>query len=290
MRGAPVREGWHDYVVRTGGIEVFPTLVAPEDMVPFIGEPVSSGIAELDALLEGGPLRGTSTLLSGPSGAGKSTLILQYVWAATQRGEHCALYEFDERIGTLLIRASKFGLDLKPHIEFGLVTVRQIDPAQIAPGEFAHIIRKEVEERAARLIVIDSLNGYLAAMTQEQQLVLRMHELLSYLNQHGILTFLLNPQHGPLGVMPTTLEISYLADTVMLLRFFEAEGRVRKAISVIKHRGGGHEDKIREYRIDTQGLRIGESLTDFRGVLTGTPAYTGKTGPLLEQRSIVDDG
>ena len=160
MRGAPVREGWHDYVVRTGGIEVFPTLVVAAEMVPFTGEPVPSGIAELDALLEGGPLRGTSTLLSGPSGSGKSTLVVQYIWAAAERGEHCAVYEFDERIGTLLIRATRLGLDLRPHIQSGLVTLLQLDPAQIAPGEFAHIIRKEVEEKGARLIVIDSLNGY----------------------------------------------------------------------------------------------------------------------------------
>jgi circadian clock protein KaiC len=182
MRGIPIKEGWHDYVVRTGGIEVFSTLVMAEHMVPFIGEPVSSGITELDDLLEGGPLRGTSTLLSGPSGAGKSTMVLQYVSAAAERGEHCTLYEFDERLGTLLIRAAKLGFNLQHHIQSGLVAIRQIDPAQIAPGEFAHIIRKEVEEKAARLIVIDSLNGYLAAMTQERQLVLRMHELLSYLN------------------------------------------------------------------------------------------------------------
>jgi circadian clock protein KaiC len=286
MRGAAYREGWHDYMVRTGGIEVFPTLVAAEHMVPFVGEPVPSGVAELDALLDKGPLRGTSTLVTGPSGSGKSTLVLQYVWAAAERGEHCVLYEFDERVGTLLTRSAKIGLDLQSHIETGLVTFRQVDPAQIAPGEFAHIIRKEVEEKAARLVVIDSLNGYLSAMAQEKQLVLRMHELLSYLNQQGVLTFLLNPQHGPLGGQQSSVDLSYLADTVVLLRFFEASGRVRKALSILKNRSGAHEDRIRECRIDSHGLRVGEPLTGFSGVLTGTPAYTGDIDPLLEERGV----
>jgi len=283
MRGSTYREGWHDYVVRTGGIEAFPTLIAAEHVVPFISEPVPSGVAELDALLDKGPLRGTSTLVTGPSGSGKSTLALQYVWAAAERGEHCVIYEFDERVGTLLTRSAKLGLDLQPHIETGIVALRQVDPAQIAPGEFAHIIRKEVEEKAARLVVIDSLNGYLSAMAQEKQLVLRMHELLSYLNQQGVLTLLLNPQHGAFSGSQSSLELSYLADTVVLLQFFEANGRVRKALSIIKNRGGAHEDRIREYRIDAHGLRVGEPLTGFRGVLTGTPAYIG---PLLEERSV----
>jgi circadian clock protein KaiC len=284
MRGAPCREGWHDYRIRTGGIEVFPTLAVPEHPAPFIGEPVPSGLAELDALLDGGPLRGTSMLLSGPAGAGKSTLILQYVCAAASRGEYSALYEFEERIGTMLVRAAKLGLDLQAYIERGLVTFRQVDPAQIAPGEFAHIVRNEVEKKGARLVVIDSLSGYLAAMPQEKQLVLQLHELLSYLSQQGVLTLLVNPQHGVVGGVQSSLDLSYLADTVMLLRFFEAGGRVRKALSIIKNRGGAHEDRIREYRIDTHGLRVGEPLTSFRGVLTGTPDYTGDSDPLLEER------
>jgi circadian clock protein KaiC len=286
MRGVASREGWHDYKIRTGGIEVFPTLIAAAHLVPFIGEPVPSGLGEIDAVLEGGPLRGTCTLLVGPAGSGKSTLILQYICAAAARGEHCAVYEFEERIGTMLVRAAKLGLDLKTHIESGLVTLRQVDPAQLAPGEFAHTIRKEVEENGARLVVIDSLNGYLAAMPQEGHLVLQLHELLAYLNQQGVLTLLVNPQHGVLGGLQSSLDLSYLADTVILLRFFEAGGRVRKALSITKNRGGPHEDRIREYRIDTQGLRIGEPLTMFRGVLTGTPAYTGEIDPLLEERHV----
>ena len=284
MRGTTSREGWHDYKIRTGGIEVFPTLVAAEHVGSFVGEPVSSGLAELDALLDGGPLRGTSTLLTGPAGSGKSTLMLQYVCAAAARGEHCVVYEFEERIGTMLVRAAKLGLDFQAHIKTGLVTLRQVDPAQIAPGEFAHIIRKEVEENGARLLGIDSLNGYLSSMPQEKQLILQLHELLAYLNQQGVLTLLVNPQHGMVGSLQTSLDLSYLADTVMLLRFFEAEGRIRKALSIIKNRGGAHEDRIREYRIDTHGLRVGEPLTMFRGVLTGTPAYTGDIDPLLEER------
>jgi circadian clock protein KaiC len=286
MRGTACREGWHDYMIRTGGIEVFPTLIAAEHGVAFIGEPVSAGVGEIDALLDGGPLRGTCTLLTGPAGSGKSTLILQYICAAAARGEHCAVYEFEERTGTMLVRAAKLGLDLKAHIETGLVTLRQVAPAQIAPGEFAHMIRKEVEENNARLVVIDSLNGYLSAMPQENHLVLQLHELLAYLNQQGVLTLLVNPQHGAVGGLQSSLDLSYLADTVMLLRFFEAGGRVRKALSIIKNRGGPHEDRIREYRIDAQGLRVGEPLTMFRGVLTGTPHYTGEIDPLLEERHV----
>ena len=210
--------------------------------------------------------------------------MLQYVCAAAARGEHCVVYEFEERIGTMLVRAAKLGLDFQAHIKTGLVTLRQVDPAQIAPGEFAHIIRKEVEENGARLLGIDSLNGYLSSMPQEKQLILQLHELLAYLNQQGVLNLLVNPQHGMVGSLQTSLDLSYLADTVMLLRFFEAEGRIRKALSIIKNRGGAHEDRIREYRIDTHGLRVGEPLTMFRGVLTGTPAYTGDIDPLLEER------
>ena len=286
MRGAACREGWHDYMIRTGGIEVFPTMVAAEHIIPLIGEPVPSGLAELDALLAGGPLRGTSALLIGPAGVGKSTLVLQYVCAAAARGEHCAIYEFEERIGTMLARAAKLQLDLEPQIKTGLVTIRQVDPAQVAPGELAHIIRKEVEEKAARLIVIDSLDGYLAAMLQEKHLVLQLHQLLSYLNQQGVLTLLVSPQHGTIGGLQSSLDLSYLADTVVLLRFFESGGRVRKALSIVKNRGGTHEDRIREYRIDAQGLRVGESLTMFQGVLTGTPTYTGDSVQLLEERGV----
>lgn len=194
------------------------------------------------------------------------------------------MYEFDERIGTLLARAKAFNLDLDKHIASGRLVIQQIDPAEISPGEFAARVRSEVEDRNARMIVIDSLNGYMAAMPQEQQLILQLHELLSYLSQQGVVTFLINPQHGLVGSMSTNLNISYVADSVLLLRFFEAEGRIRKAISVLKNRGGAHEDTIRELRIDASGVRVGDALSDFKGVLTGTPQYTGSASPLMEAR------
>lgn len=288
MRGARYREGWHDYDIRSGGLAVFPRLIAAEHHAPFVGDPVSSGIPALDALLGGGPLRGTCTLLSGPAGAGKSTLALQYVHAAAERGERCAIYQFDERAGTLLTRAAKLGLDLQPHLDAGCVVLRQIDPAELSPGEFAQMLRLDAERDSTRLVVIDSLSGYLAAMPQEKQLVLQLHELLSYLNQRGVLTLLISPQNGLMGSMQTSIAVSYIADTIVLLRFFEAQGRVRKALSVIKNRGGGHEDTIRELRIDATGLRVGEVLAGFQGVLTGTPAYIGEAGPLLEERGNLD--
>ena len=288
MRGARYREGWHDYVIRSGGLDVFPRLVAAEHHVAFVGDPLPSSVPELDAMLDGGPLRGTSVLLSGPAGAGKTTLALNYIHAAAERGEHCAIYQFDERIGTLLTRAAKLGLDLTPYIDAGQVTLRQVDAAELSPGEFDHIIRRDVEQRKARIVLLDSLNGYLASMPQERELVLRLHELMSYLNQRGVLTLLVNPQTGLMGSMQSTLDVSYIADTIVLLRFFEAAGRVRKAISVIKNRGGAHEETIRELRIDMSGLRVGAVLSGFAGVLTGTPAYTGSTSPLLESRAVPD--
>jgi circadian clock protein KaiC len=288
MRGAPYREGWHDFVIRRGGIELFPRLIAAEHHAPFVGDPVPSGVAELDTLLGGGPLQGTCMLLSGPAGAGKSTLALQWVHAAAGRGEPCTIYQFDERTGTLLARAAKLGLDLEPHIAAGRVVLRQVDPAELSPGEFASMLRADTEEAGTRVAVIDSLNGYLAAMPQERQLLLQLHELLSYLSQRGVLTLLVNPQSGLLGSMRSNVDVSNLADAILLLRFFEADGRVRKAISVIKNRGGPHEETIRELRIDHSGVRVGQVLTGFRGVLTGTPTYTDEPAPLLEGRRAPD--
>jgi circadian clock protein KaiC len=284
MRGSDFRAGFHDLTIRQGGLEVFPRLVAAEHRRPFAGDPLSSGLSELDTLLAGGPLRGTCTLITGPAGAGKSTLALQYVAAACARGERTAVYEFDERIGTLLARAAKQGFGLQACIDHGTLLLQQVDPAEISPGEFTAMIRDEVERRNVRLVVIDSLNGYQAAMPQENQLVLQLHELLSYLNQQGVATLLLNVQQGLIGSVETSLPVSYLADAVLLLRYFEAAGRVRKAISVLKNRGGQHEDTIREFRIDHSGVRIGGSLTGFQGVLTGNPTYIGEAGPLLQER------
>lgn len=286
LRGVQFVAGYHDLNIRKGGLDVFPRLIASDHHTPFAGDPTPSGVDELDALLAGGPLRGTSTLISGPAGSGKTTIALQYVHAACERGEVCAIYEFDERVGTLLVRARAMGLDLQKHIDAGLLKIIQTDPAEVSPGEFSWNVLLEIEERQARLIVFDSLAGYMAAMPQEQQIVLQIHELLSYLNQQGVVTLLINPQSGLLGTMATGgLNISYVADAVILIRFFEAVGRIRKAISIIKNRGGPHEDTIRELRIDSSGIRVGEPLVDFKGVLTGTPEYVGKAGPLMEDRS-----
>lgn len=287
LRGVNFVAGFHDMNIRTGGLDVFPRLIASEHHEPFVGDPTPSGIAEIDALLAGGPLRGTSTLLTGPAGSGKTTLALQYVAAACERGERAAIFEFDERVGTMLTRSKAMSIDLKAHIDADRLFIQQIDPAEMPPGEFAWLIRNEVEQKSTRLIVIDSLNGYVSAMPQEQQLVLQMHELLSYLNQQGVTTFLVNPQQGLVGAMPTDqLNISYMADAVILFRFFEAAGRLRKAISIIKNRGGAHEDTIRELRIDGGGVRVGEPLSDFKGIMTGTPEYVGISTPLMEDRSL----
>ena len=284
LRGSDFRTGFHDLTIRRGGLEVFPRLVAAEHHRPFAGDPVSSGLPELDILLGGGPLRGTCTLITGPAGTGKTTLALQYVATACARGERAAVYEFDERIGTLLTRAAKQGFELQACIDDGKLLLQQIDPAEISPGELTSAIRNEVERENVRLVVIDSLSGYQAAMPQENQLVLQLHELLSYLNQQGLATLLIDVQQGLVGSVEANRAISYLADAVLLLRFFEAGGRVRKAISALKNRSGAHEDTIREFRIDSSGVRIGEPLTGFHGVLTGNPTYTGEAKPLLPER------
>ena len=291
MRGVNFVAGYHDFVIRKGGLQIFPRLIASEHHSTFIGEPMPSGVAELDAMLNGGPARGTCTLLTGPAGGGKTSLALQYVAEACRRGEHCVIYEFDERIGTMMTRAKAFGLDLENCVESGHLTIRQIDPAEISPGEFTALVRTEVEQLSSRVVVIDSLNGYLAAMAQENHLILQLRELLSYLNQAGTVTFLINPQQGFFGSMSTNgLDASYISDTIILLRFFEAEGRIRKAISVVKNRSGPHEDAIREFRLDQLGIRVGEPLSNFKGVLTGTPEFVGGDKSLMEDRTEVGSG
>ena len=279
MRGMAYREGWHDFDIRPGGIEVFPQLVAAEHHGAFVGSPVPSGVAGLDALTGGGPPRGTTALLLGPAGSGKSSIAMQYAIAAAERGETCVAFIFDERLGTLMTRTEKLGLDLRPHVEAGRIRIEQVDPGQVSAGKFATRVRQEVETTGARLVVIDSLNGYMIAMPEEQAVLLQLHELLSYLNQRGAATFLVMAQHGLIGPMQTSIDVSYLADTVFLLRYFEAEGRIRKAISVLKNRSGPHEDTIRELEVGTGGVRVGEPLTAFRGVLTGTPSFAGRNGP-----------
>lgn len=284
LRGVDFIAGFHDLTITTGGMRIYPRLIASDHHVPFVGDAVPSGVERIDALLHGGPLRGTSTLLTGPAGSGKTNIALQYVTAACERGEHCCILEFDERTGTLLTRAASLGMDLQKHLDSGLLELHQMDPAELTPGEFAWAVRASVEERKCRVLVIDSLNGYLSSMPQEKQLMLQMHELLSYLNQSGVTTFLINPQHGLVGTMSTgNLNISYMADTVILFRFFEAQGRIRKALSVIKNRSGAHEDSIRELRIGVGGIQLSEPLEKFHGVLTGTPQFVGDAAPLLDR-------
>jgi circadian clock protein KaiC len=281
MRGMKYRGGYHDFTIETGGLAVYPRLVAAEHHKAFIGESTSTGSDELDLLLGGGIERGTSLLLIGGAGVGKSSIALTYAMAAADRGEAVAVFAFDEGLGTVFARAAGLGMPLQQHIDAGLVRVQQIDPAEMSPGEFAHRVRRSVEHEGVGVVVIDSLNGYMNAMPEERFLVLQMHELLSALNQMGVVTILVLAQHGLMGPMQTPLDISYLSDAVLMLRYFEAEGRVRRAISIVKKRSGAHEDAIREFRLTAQGVRVGPPLTEFQGVLSGIPTYRGKVSPLL---------
>lgn len=274
-RGQRYRGGYHDFVIDTGGVRVFPRLVSSEHRIDFERTTVKSASPELDALLGGGIERGSSTLVIGPAGTGKSLITLTFAVAAVERGEQAAMFIFDEELGLLFERAKGLGLDLQAMVDGGNLTVEQVDAAELAPGEFAHRVRSAVETDGVRTIIIDSLNGYQASMPQEQQLILHMHELLQFLNRKGTSTFLTVAQHGLVGDMKSPVDVTYLADTVILLRYFEAAGRVRRAISVIKKRTSAHEDTIREYRIGGQGITLGEPLTNFQGVLRGIPELIG---------------
>jgi circadian clock protein KaiC len=280
-RGQAYRGGFHDFVIKTGGIQVFPRLVAAEHRIPFTRERRSSGIAELDDVLGGGVERGSSTLVLGPAGAGKSLLAIQFAVAAVKRGEKAAVYVFDEEIGLLFDRARQMGFDLAAIQATGNLLIEQVDAAELSPGEFAHRVRTAVNSAGIQMVVIDSLNGYQAAMPDEHDLILHIHELLQYLNRQGTTTFLPVAQHGLVGDMRAPVDVTYLADTVVLLRYFEAAGRVRRAISVIKKRTGAHEDTIREFRIGHAGITIGAPLGGFQGVLRGVPNYIGHNEPLL---------
>jgi circadian clock protein KaiC len=280
-RGQHFRGGYHDFCIRQGGIQVFPRLVSAEHRTDFVRDRLSSRIPALDALLGGGVDKGSSTLVLGPSGAGKSLLTMQFARAAVERQEKAALFIFDEEMGLLLDRTESIGIDLQALRATGKLSIEQIDAAEVSPGEFAHRVRERVDREQVKTVIIDSLNGYQAAMPEEQALLLHVHELLQYLNRQGVSTFLTVAQHGLVGDMKSPVDITYLADTVLLLRYFEATGRVRRAISVIKKRSGSHEDTIREYRITGNGFEIGEPLTGFQGVLRGVPAYSGAAGPLL---------
>ncbi len=281
MRGVKFRGGYHDYTIRTGGLEVFPRLIASEHPGRAPKEVASSGSAELDSMLGGGLRRGTTTLLLGPAGSGKSSIALMIAHAAATRGEPITLFAFDEGLDSIHQRATGLGMDLGA-FEAARVQLAQINPAEMSPGEFTAGVRQSVRE-GARIIIIDSLNGYLNAMSNVRYLALELHELLTYLNQAGVITLLVLAQHGMVGNMQAPVDISYLSDSVLLLRFFEAEGRIRKAISVIKKRVGSHEDTIREFKLSGRGAEVGEPLVDFRGIMTGVPTYSG-TQPLLKER------
>ena len=280
LRACAFREGYHDYIIRAGGLLVFPRLIASEHQSQENGTgAASSGIPQLDKLVGGGLDYGTSTLLLGPAGCGKSTIALRWLTAAAERGESTAAFVFEETVSTLMRRARGLGMDLKPLIESGRLKIEHLDPAEMSPGEFVDKVRLSVETQHARTIVIDSLNSFLQSMPAEQFLALHLHELLTYLNHKGVVTLLVLAQAGLVGThIQTPADVSYLADNILVLRYFEAQGEVRQAISMIKKRSGPHEHTIRELRLGPDRIYVGEPLTNFHGVLTGIPALLGQNG------------
>ena len=271
LRGSSFREGFHDYTIQHGGLVVYPRLVAAEHNQNFTTERVHSGNESLDAMFGGGIARGSSTLITGPAGCGKSTLAMQYAHAAAQRGDRAVVYAFDEVLRTAKERAKMLGMDLDPLLESGCLCMSQVDPAELSPGQFIAQIRSEVEERNTRLVIIDSLNGLLHSMPGERDVILQLHELLAYLNQNGVVTIVILTQHGLIGTVQAQLDVSYLADTVILLRYFEVSGSIRQVISVVKQRVGKHERTLRELHFGRGGIQIGEPLYGLQGVLTGVP-------------------
>ncbi len=289
VRGVQYRGGFHDFVIRKGGLDIFPRLVAAEHHGDFDDHDLPSDNAALDRLLAGGLPLGTSTLLLGPAGTGKSTVATQFAIAAASRGERAAMYVFDENIGTMRSRSRKLGQNVDPHLKSGRITVLQVDPAELSPGEFVSIVRRAVNGsdasgQKAKVVVIDSLNGYLNAMTEERHLTAQLHELLVYLGQQGVVTLMTLTQSGMIGSgMQSPIDTTYLSDNVILFRYFEAQGRVRRAISVTKKRSGKHETTIRELWVSEQGIHVGEPLEDFQGILTGVPTYVGHEKNLLKK-------
>ena len=282
LRGVNFRAGYHDYVVRTGGIEVFPRLVAAEHHVDFPDAKVFSGVDALDAILDGGLDAGTSNLIIGPAGTGKSSIAMQFATCAAQKGHKTAFFTFDENLKVLVKRSESLGMNIRSFLDSGAIRLAQIDPGRLTPGQFIDDLVQSVMSSDIRLVVIDSLNGYMNAMPNERTLSIHLHELLTFFGQRGIVTILTLAQQGLMGPMSSPVDLTYLADTVLLLRFFEAAGRVKKAISVTKKRSGKHEDTIREYRLSHAGIQVGEPLTEFHGVLTGVPTFTGKLNQILQ--------
>jgi circadian clock protein KaiC len=285
MRGIDFKGGFHDFTIRQGGLNIYPRLVAAEHHKDFPNGVVPSGNTQLDTMLGGGLERGTNALLIGSAGVGKSSLALTYAIAAAARQERSVIFAFDEGRGTMSARASTLGLPLQDGIDKGLIDIQQVDPAEMAPGEFATAVRESVETDDAAVVIIDSLNGYLNAMPDERFLILQMHELLSYLSQRGVLTILVLAQHGLVGPMDTPLDISYLADGVVMLRYFEFNGSVRRALSVVKKRSGHHEHTIREFKLSNRGIVVGPPLKGFSGIFSGTPVYQGEEAPLMHRES-----
>jgi circadian clock protein KaiC len=282
LRGVKFREGYHDYTIATGGLRIFPRLIAAEHVAKFQREPVSSGLKELDGLLGGGLDRGTTTLILGPAGTGKSTLALQYSVQMAGHGERAMIFTFDECLGIMLGRAKALGLDLDKHLRSGLAVAQQVDPAELSPGEFAIRVKRSVRE-GAKIVVIDSLNGYLNSMPGEKYLNNQLHELTSFLNQQGVITILILAQHGLISAAESPVDLSYLADAVITLRYFEAAGEVKQALAVVKKRSGHHEKTIREFKLESNhGIRIGEPIRDFQGVLGGVPVFTGRAMQMLK--------
>lgn len=272
LRGSPFRSGFHDFCLRTGGLVVFPRLTAAEHRTDLMLEPIGSGIGALDAMVGGGIDRATCTLLMGPAGIGKSSLATQFALAANRRGEPASVFLFEERIGTWRHRCHMLGMDVDVQVKKGLLKVHQVDPAELAPDEFSHLVRADIEEGGARLVIIDSITGYFNAMVDARHLSLQLHELLGFLSERQVASVVTMAQAGLIGAnMVSPVDISYLADTVVLLRYFESKGRVKKAISVLKKRAGAHEDSIRELSFGSDGISVGPPLSDMHGVLTGVP-------------------
>lgn len=285
MRGMAVTEGFHDFAIARGGLIVFPQLaVEPGPVVD--ARPIQSGLEELDALLGGGLTWGTTTLLIGPAGVGKSTVAAQYLCAAANPTTKAAVFLFDERLKTFVARCDALGMQASERIASGHLIPQQVDPGVTSPGEFSHRVQRMIDEEGVRLIGIDTLNGYLNAIPTTDTPIVRMHELLSFLNERSVATLVVLAQHGTVGAsMPTPVDLSYLADAIVLFRFFETSGEIRKAISVVKKRTGHHETAIRELKIGPQRLHVGESLTGFQGILSGVPRYTGSKKPLLSDEA-----
>lgn len=273
LRGSTFRSGFHDYVISTGGLLAFPRLIAAEHRSDHVAESISSGVADLDAMLGGGIDRSTCTLIMGPAGVGKSGIATQFAMAAARRGEVASIFLFEERAGTWLKRSRHLGQDVDELLASGKLLIHQIDPAELAPDEFTHRVRESVEKAGSRLVVVDSVTGYFTAMPEARFLSLQMHELLSYLSERGVASILTMAQAGMIGQMTSPIDVSYLADTVVLLRYFENDGTIQKAVSVVKKRSGGHEDTIRSYRFDKNGIAVGPPLRGLRGIFTGAPSF-----------------